>query len=148
MSKIRSVRGRGFFLINKINDPLTNNFSYLYETNLFKVMRCNFLLAVLFFFGGLKSANAQSLKSDSLFVPSTVKQYQFHLDKPAVKIENLRYDQTDEPIRGRLNIDGTIIIMDNYKKGQRVKFDAIYADGTRVELKKSSCYIDPVRFDL
>ena len=73
------------------------------------------------------SANGQTLKSDSLFVPPTVKQYQFNLEKPAVQIENLRYENSDEPIRGRISIDGTKVLMDNYKKGQRVKFDAIYS---------------------
>ena len=105
------------------------------------------LIFVLFFFTGCY-LDAQTLKSDSLFVPSTVKQYQFQLEKPAMQIENLRYDESGEPIRGRLSTDGTRIIMDNYKKGMRVKYEVIYADGTREELKKSSCYIDPVRFDL
>ena len=91
---------------------------------------------------------AQSLKSDSLFVPNALKQYQFNLEKPAVDIQNLRYEESGEPIRGKLSTDGKRVLMDNYKKGQRVKFEAIYSDGTKEEVKKSSCYIDPVRYDL
>ena len=83
-----------------------------------------------------------------MFVPPAVKQYQFNLEKPAEQIENLRYEQSGEPIRGKLNVDGTKVVMDNYKKGQRVKFDAIYPDGSREEVKKSPCYIDQVRYEL
>lgn len=111
-------------------------------------MRGNWYLTAVFLLIGLSYSSAQSLKSDSMFVPAAVKQYQFNLEKPVERIENLRYDQSGEPIRGRLNIDGTRVVMDNYKKGQRVKLDVIYPDGTREEVKKSSCFIDPVRFDL
>ena len=111
-------------------------------------MKLKYLLITVFLTFTWNFSNAQSLKSDSLFVPPTVKQYQFNLEKPVLKIENLRYDQTGEPIRGKLSIDGTKVIMDNYKKGLKVKMDVIYADGTKEEIKKSSCYIDPVRYDL
>ena len=92
--------------------------------------------------------NAQSLKADSMFVPGGVKQYQFHLDKPAKSIDELRYEKTDEPIKGNLSPDGTRVVMDNYKKGSRVKLKATYEDGTTEEVIKSPCFIDPMRYDL
>jgi hypothetical protein len=105
-------------------------------------------LSFIFFLFGLNTTNAQSLKQDTLFMPGAVKQFQFHLEKPAERIENLRYENTDESIKGKVSEDGKRIIMDNYKKGQRIKFDAIYKDGSREEVKKSPCYIDPVSYEL
>ncbi|MEP7264206.1 MAG: hypothetical protein ABI772_06905 [Bacteroidota bacterium] len=94
------------------------------------------------------STIAQSFKSDSLFVPGNVKQYQFNLDKPALQIDDLKYEQSGDPIKGGLTRDGGRVIMDNYKKGQRVKARVTYADGTSEEITRSPCYIDPVKFEL
>jgi hypothetical protein len=92
--------------------------------------------------------SAQSLKSDSLFIPGSVKQFQFNLDKPAVRVEGLKYEQSGDPIKGGLTRDGVRVIMDNYKKGQRVKATVTYADGTSEEITRSPCFIDPVKFEL
>jgi hypothetical protein len=105
-------------------------------------------LTFVFFLLGMNSMYSQTLKQDTLFMPAAVKQYQFHLEKPADRIEHLRYENTDESIKGKVSEDGKRIIMDNYKKGQRIKFDAIYKDGTREEVKKSPCFIDPVSYEL
>ena len=105
-------------------------------------------LGFVFFLFGLNFINAQSLKQDTLFMPGAIKQFQFHLEKPAERIENLRYENSEEPIKGKISEDGERVIMDNYKKGQRIKFDAIYKDGKREEVKKSPCYIDPVSYEL
>lgn len=94
------------------------------------------------------SSIAQTFKSDSLFVPGTVKQYQFNLDKPALEINDLKYEQSGDPIKGGLTRDGGRVIMDNYKKGQRIKAKVTYADGTSEEITRSPCYIDPVKFEL
>ena len=93
-------------------------------------------------------SKGQSLKSDSLFIPGSVKQYQFNLEKPAVDVQELRYEQSGDPIKGGLTRDGARVIMDNYKKGQRVKAKVIYADGTSEEISRSPCFIDPVKFEL
>lgn len=92
--------------------------------------------------------NAQSLKQDTLFLPDQLRQYQFQLAEPAQSIENLRYDQSGEPVKGNLSPDGKRVIMDNYKKGQRVRVTLIYADGRSEEMTKSPCYIDPVSYEL
>lgn len=105
-------------------------------------------LSFVFVLFRMNSLNAQSLKQDTLFMPAAVKQYQFHLEKPAESIENLRYENTNEPIKGKVSEDGERVIMDNYKRGQRIKFDAIYKDGKREEIKKSPCFIDPVSYEL
>jgi hypothetical protein len=102
-------------------------------------------VAALFLF---TLTNGQSLKSDSLFIPGSVKQYQFNLSKPAIDVQELRYDQSGDPIKGGLTRDGARVIMDNYKKGQRVKAKVTYADGTTEEITQSPCYIDPVKFEL
>lgn len=104
-----------------------------------------FLIFSTFFI--LKS-NAQSLKSDSMFVPGGVKQYQFHLDKPVKSIDDLQYEKTGEPIKGNLSPDKTRVVMDNYHKGSRVKAKVTYEDGTTEEITKSPCVIDPLRYEL
>ena len=106
------------------------------------------MVMMILFFGTSYLLTAQSLKSDSMFVPGVVKQYQFHLDKPAKSIDQLQYEKTGEPIKGNLSPDGTRVVMDNYKKGSRVKLKALYEDGTTEEIIKSPCFIDPMRFDL
>jgi hypothetical protein len=94
------------------------------------------------------SAQAQTLGHDTLFVPGSVRQYQFHLDEPAERIENLRYDQSGEPLKGTLSPDGKRVVLDNYKKGQRIRFNAVFSDGRNEEIGKSPCFIDPIRYEL
>jgi len=91
---------------------------------------------------------SQSLGEDAGFLPGNLRQYQFQLEKPAERIEDLRYERSGEPIRGTLSPDGSRVLMDHYQKGQRVKFTAVYPDGTKEELYKSSCFIDPVSMEL
>lgn len=81
-------------------------------------------------------------------MPEGLRQFQFQLEKPVKAIENLQYEKTGEPIKGYLTPDGTRIIMDNYKKGQRVKVDLIQKDGKVESLTKSSCFIDPINYTL
>ena len=106
------------------------------------------LLVLLLIFTGLQGLNAQSLKSDSMFVPGGVKQYQFNLDKPAESIEELQYEKSGEPIKGNLSPDGSSVVIDNYKKGLRVKLKVLYADGSSEDVTRSPCFIDPVRYEL
>jgi len=114
-------------------------------------MRFRFLIRVFFlllFAGAGTTVQAQSLRQDTLFVPDQLRQFQFQLEQEAEKIEELRYDKTGEPIKGTLSPDGKRVVMDNYKKGQRVKFKATYPDGRTEELTKSPCFIDPVLWEL
>lgn len=104
------------------------------------------ILSVSIFF--THDVTAQSIKSDSLFLPGQVRQFQFNLDKPAQKVEELKYEISGDPIKGGLSRDGARVIMDNYKKGQRVTVKVTYTDGTTEVVTRSTCYIDPVRFDL
>lgn len=117
-----------------------------YYLGLMKRSAKSFLIVIFMLMAGI--AKAQSLKNDSIFVPDALRQYQFQLEEPVEKIDNLRYDKTGEPLKGTLSPDGTRVLMDNYKKGQRVKFDVVYPDGRVEELSKSPCYIDPVVFEL
>jgi len=94
------------------------------------------------------TAQAQNLRQDTLFVPGAVRQYQFHLDEPVERIENLRYDQSGEPLKGTLSPDGKRVVLDNYKKGQRIRFNAVFPDGRTEELGKSPCFIDPIQYEL
>ncbi|CAN5609140.1 hypothetical protein BH11BAC2_BH11BAC2_19610 [soil metagenome] len=109
-------------------------------------MRKIFLL--LIFFSGWNTLQAQSLKQDTLFTPDAFRQYQFQLEKPAHSIDSLRYDKTGEPIKGILSPDGSRVIMDNYKKGSRVRLKANYTNGISEEVIKSPCFIDPVTYEL
>ena len=119
---------------------------YLYKAKLSMKMRLTLLM--LLFFSSINFLNAQTLKSDSLFVPGGVKQYQLHLDKPVKSIEWLKYENSGEPIKGNLAPDKIRVILDNYKKGSRVKLKVTYEDGTVEEVVRSSCFIDPVKYEL
>ncbi len=88
------------------------------------------------------------MKSDSMFVPGGVKQYQFNLEKPAKSIDDLQYEKTGEPIKGNLSPDKKRVVMDNYLKGSRVKAKVTYEDGTTEEISRSPCVIDPLRYEL
>jgi len=90
----------------------------------------------------------QSLRQDSVFVPDQLRQFQFQLEEPVQSIEKLRYEKSEEPIKGTLSPDGKRVIMENYKKGQRVKLEVLFPDGRREEVSKSPCFIDPVSFEL
>jgi hypothetical protein len=105
-----------------------------------------FLITGLFLFA-FQAVSGQTLKSDSLFMPA-VKQFQFNLEKHAVKMEELQYEQSGQPVKGSLSRDGYRVIMDHYLKGQRVKVQVTYADGTSETISRSPCYIDPVKYEL
>lgn len=94
------------------------------------------------------AVRAQSLKQDSIFLPDQLRQFQFQLEEPVEKIENLRYEKSGEPIKGTLSPDGKRVVMDHYKKGQRVKLNVQYPDGRVEEVSKSPCFIDPVTYEL
>ena len=102
----------------------------------------------IFFMMASAVANAQTLRQDTLFVPGAVRQYQFHLEEPLERIENLRYDQSGEPLKGTLSPDGKRVVLDNYKKGQRIRFNAVFPDGRTEEVGKSPCFIDPIQYEL
>jgi hypothetical protein len=108
-----------------------------------RVLLLTFLVSISF-----SAVKAQSLRNDSLFVPDALRRYQFNLENPVKSIENLRYDKSNEPIRGELSKDGKKVIMDNYKKGQRIKFDATFPDGRVEHFEKSPCFIDPVVYEI
>ena len=126
---------------------LANRLRSLYISNMGMKKIC-LLAGLLLGMATLENVQAQSLKQDSLFVPDQLRQFQFQLEEEVEKIEDLRYDKTGEPIKGTLSPDKKRVVMDNYKKGQRVKFSVTYPDGRSEELTKSPCYIDPVTWEL
>lgn len=126
---------------------LANRLRSLYISNMGMKKIC-LLAGLLLGMATLENVQAQSLKQDTLFVPDQLRQYQFQLEQEVDKIDDLRYDKTGEPIKGTLSPDKKRVVMDNYKKGQRVKFTVTYPDGRSEELTKSPCYIDPVTWEL
>ncbi|MBK7683589.1 MAG: hypothetical protein IPJ26_14475 [Bacteroidetes bacterium] len=94
------------------------------------------------------SAQGQNLKQDTLFMPDQFRQYQFQLDEPVKSIDELRYEQSGEKIKGTLSPDGLRVVMENYKKGQRVKLKVEHADGKVEEVSKSPCFIHSVSYEL
>ncbi len=106
------------------------------------------VLFIWFFLIITHSGQGQNLKSDSVFVPDLLRQYQFQLEGPVQSIENLRYEKSGELIKGTLSPDGKRVLMENYKKGQRVKCNLVFPDGRKEELIKSPCFIDPVNWEL
>jgi len=68
--------------------------------------------------------------------------YQLYLDKPIIKILNVKYlDGT--PIKHDLGKDGETLYLHNYYKRAGVTVEAETATGTMV-FKRSPCVIDPV----
>lgn len=126
---------------------LANRLHSLYISNMGMKKIC-LLAGLLLGMATLENVQAQSLRQDTLFVPDQLRQYQFQLEQEVDKIDDLRYDKTGEPIKGTLSPDKKRVVMDNYKKGQRVKFTVTYPDGRSEELTKSPCYIDPVTWEL
>lgn len=94
------------------------------------------------------TSHGQSLKRDTLFMPDQFRQYQFQLEEPVESIENLHYEQSGEKIKGTLSPDGMRVVMENYKKGQRVKVKVAYANGKVEEVSKSPCFIHAVSYEL
>jgi hypothetical protein len=109
-------------------------------------MRKVILMGLLVFLSGY--LNAQSFKKDTLFLPEGMRQFQFQLDDPVKAIDHLRYDQSGESIKGTLSPDGSRVVMENYKKGQRVKLQITHFDGKTEEIMKTPCRIDPVLYEL
>jgi len=95
-----------------------------------------------------ESALAQNPKQDTLFLPDQFRQYQFQLDEAVKSIDELRYERSGESIKGTLSPDGQRVVMENYKKGQRVKLKVEHADGRVEEVNKSPCFIHPMIYEL
>jgi hypothetical protein len=107
------------------------------------------LISVVFlFFLIIGSARAQSPAGNTEFIPSGIRQYQFALPKQGAEIKDLQYVPSGEPVKGTLSPDGNRVILENYRKGSRVKMNVNYTDGTSEELIKSPCFIDPVSYEL
>ena len=105
------------------------------------------LVFLIFFLACCQSTFAQDQEGGS-FIPSGIRQYQFNLPKQGKEIRNLHYEPSGEPVKGTLSPDGNRVILENYRKGSRIKMEVSYADGTTEELIKSPCYIDPVSYEL
>lgn len=107
------------------------------------------IIFVFLFLASINDATqAQSLKGDTIFMPEQFRQYQFQLDEPVRSIDELRYEQSGEKIKGSLSPDGLRVVMENYKKGQRVKLKVEHADGKVEEVSKSPCFIHAVSYEL
>lgn len=107
-----------------------------------------FLILCLFLNAFNNASHGQSLKRDTLFMPEQFRQYQFQLEEPVELIDDLRYEQSGEKIKGSLSPDGLRVVMENYKKGQRVKLKVEHADGRVEEVSKSPCFIHAVSYEL
>lgn len=95
----------------------------------------------------LKAADVEVEKKSKKLTDEEIRefdQYQFYLDKPAKKIENIKYAKDELPIEGQISKDGKRVIMDGYIKRGRVIAIVHYKDGTKEEVSRSSCVIDPV----
>jgi hypothetical protein len=110
--------------------------------------KIGFLIIYVFLGAFNFTSQGQSLKRDTLFMPDQFRQYQFQLEEPVESIEDLRYEQSGEKIKGTLSPDGLRVVMENYKKGQRVKLKVAYADGKTEEISKSPCFIHSVSYEL
>ena len=106
------------------------------------------LLVLVLMTGVMEFTHAQTSEEKSDFIPEGIRQYQFNLPKEGQEIQDLRYDPSGEPLKGTLTPDGNRVIMQNYRKGSRVKMTVVFKDGTSEELVRSPCYIDPVTYEL
>lgn len=69
--------------------------------------------------------------------------YQLYLDKPIIKILNVKYlDGT--PIKYDLGEDGETVYLHGYHKRAGVTIEAETANGQTMVFKRSPCVIDPV----
>jgi hypothetical protein len=94
------------------------------------------------------SLKAQSSPEPAGFIPGGIRQFQFALPKQGAEIKELQYVPSGEPVKGSLSPDGNRVVLDNYRKGSRIKLQVLYSDGTSEEVQKSPCFIDPVTYEL
>jgi hypothetical protein len=93
-------------------------------------------------------AKAQDTKQNSNFMPDGMRNFQFNLEKPAKRISDLQYDKLSTPLKGVLSPDGKKVILEQYQKGNRIKLNVEFEDGTSKEVTQSPCFIDPVVIEL
>ncbi len=98
-------------------------------------------LALLLFLFSADSAFGQTQR-DSLFVPGGVRMYQLSLPKTIKELIDIHYEKNNDPVKGYL-LDGTRIIIENYRKGQPLLIKVKNTDDTEETIRKSPCYIDP-----
>lgn len=98
--------------------------------------------------GSVAGLQAQAIERKDDFIPDGIRQYQLNLPKEGSEIQELRYEPSGEPAKGTLSPDGNRVILENYRKGSKVKMTVVYKDGTSEELVRSPCYIDPVSYEL
>lgn len=82
--------------------------------------------------------------SSSPTTPDIKQLHQIYLDRPANKLHQIEYHD-GTPLRGRLSPDRMRIYIENYEKRGRIVAKLTYK-GSKApeELKRSSCFIDPV----
>ena len=106
-----------------------------------------YLIYILFAAFCILGTSVSSLSQTEKFGNEEIKmfqQHQIYLEKPAISIQDLKYEKDDVKIKGNLSQDRSRIIMDTYDHKGRVSFTVNYADGTFETLSVGSCFIDPV----
>lgn len=98
-------------------------------------------LLVFLFLLSAGSAYSQTQR-DTLFVPGGVRMYQLSLLKPVKELIDIHYEKSNDAVKGYL-LDGTRIIIENYRKGQPLLIKLKNTDDTEETIRKSPCYIDP-----
>lgn len=87
------------------------------------------------------SSQAQTLP-DAINAPQA---YQLYLNESLQSIEQVHYnDEMRTPLRFELDADKTTLHLPDYHKRGSVTIIGTDAQGNAVEIRRSSCFIDPV----
>lgn len=97
-----------------------------------------FIIAFLFLVFKTSIASGQSKDSSQ----HNTDIFQIRLQDPAKCIQHIEYDDTHEEIKGYLNEDGTIIYLDSYTVGKKVKLKVVFASGREEEILRSPCSVE------
>ena len=89
--------------------------------------------------------NLQQPVNDVQPKPNNDEWHQIYLDKPAKSIEGIQYNKNEQPVEGELSKDRMKVYLKNYDRTNgSVTVKLTYQNGTQEDLKRSSCFIDPV----
>ena len=89
-----------------------------------------------------------NLAAQSADEPHVFDCYQVYFDEPVQKVTKVEYSDTKEPVKFRLNDDGTKLILEDYKGKKRIDYTVRTKAGEKKEYSKSSCFIDPCEINI
>ena len=74
--------------------------------------------------------------------------YQVYFEEPVSSVVKVEYSDSKEPVKFRINEDGTKLILEDYKGKKRIDYTVKTKSGEEKKYTKSSCFIDPCEINI